>query len=240
MTERIAKLFSTPKRRLAAACSALALCWLVMLPMFFGRIFVSSDISGARGELELKKARSEYAAALAEKKEADSLRDRCRKLIDGAWREERDGMIEVGMRRMVGGAADSVENFKLQSLGSVRCSRINHELYCGELDVTATGTLDKIAAFLAAVGKAAPALHWRRLELRPDFRAQWQRARRSETLNLAKTPEPQATQISLSGSLRLLGYDGKLRGGAADAGRKTPASGTTAGAAAVSGEEAKR
>ena len=199
---------ATPKGRLVAACSALVLCWIILLPILFGDFF-ASGASGARGELELKKARNACAAAEAQKSEADALRGRYRRLIDGAWREERDGMIEVGMRRRVSEAADSVENFKLQNLGPVRNSRINHELYCGELDVTASDTLDKIAGFLAAIQQVTPELRWRRLELRPDFRAQWLRARQTNTVNLAKLPEQQVTQVFLSGSLRMLGYDGK-------------------------------
>ena len=209
MTRAEIKAFlATPKGRLVAACSALLLCWIILLPILFGDFF-RGGVSGARGELELKKARNACAAAEAQKREADALRARYRRMIDGAWREERDGMIEVGMRRLVGDAADSVENFKLQNLGSVRNSRINHELYCGEVDVTASDTLDKIVAFLAAIQKVSPELNWRRLELRPDYRAQWMRSRQNNTVNLAKLPEPQATQIYLSGSLRMLGYDGK-------------------------------
>lgn len=209
-TTAIKAFLATPKGKLIAACSALALCWLILLPILFGDFFRSGGAAaGARGELELKKARNACAAAEAQKREADALRAQYRRMIDGAWREERDGMIEVGMRRMVGDAADSVENFKLQNLGSVRNSRINHELYCGEVDVTASDTLDKIVAFLAAIQKLSPELNWRRLELRPDYRAQWMRSRQTNTVNLAKLPEPQATQIYLSGSLRMLGYDGK-------------------------------
>ena len=207
-TTEIKAFLATPKGKLIAACSALVLCWIILLPILFGDFF-KTGASGARGELELKKARNACAAAEAQKREADALRARYRRMIDGAWREERDGMIEVGMRRLVGDAADSVENFKLQNLGSVRNSRINHELYCGEVDVTASDTLDKIVAFLAAIQKVSPELNWRRLELRPDYRAQWMRSRQNNTVNLAQLPEPQATQIYLSGSLRMLGYDGK-------------------------------
>ena len=107
---------ATPKGRLVAACSALVLCWIILLPILFGDFFASGGASGVRGELELKKARNAFAAAQVQKSEADALRDRYRRLIDGAWREERDGMIEVGMRRLVAEAADSVENFKLQNI----------------------------------------------------------------------------------------------------------------------------
>ena len=243
-TTAIKAFLATPKGKLVAACSALVLCWIILLPILFGDLFRSGGASGAKGELELKKARNACVAAEAQKHEADLLRERYRRMIEGAWREERDGMIEVGMRRLVGDAADSVENFKLQNLGSVRNSRINHELYCGELDVTASDTLDKIAAFLAAIQKVSPELNWRRLELRPDYRAQWLRSRQTNTVNLAQMPEPQATQIYLSGSLRMLGYDGKSAapGGAVKVPAKSAAGAPAAAPSSAAGakEEEKR
>ncbi len=85
------------------------------------------------------------------------------------FRPERDGDPELELRKKIEPAATKAV-LPLNSIGTVRRSAINTQLYFAEIDVAGSGTLEQITAFLAEIQQMEPRLYWRRIELRPEFR----------------------------------------------------------------------
>jgi hypothetical protein len=209
--ENIKAFLSTPRGKLVASCSALVICWIIVLPMIFGDFF-SSGVSGgdiSSLELELKKAKKAYEEQLDKKSKAETIRKKYTRLSERAWHEEAGGMIEVDMRQMVYDAAEKVEDFKLATVGSVRRVNINDELYCGEIDVTASDHLDKIVAFVEAVDKSDPDLSWSKLDLRPDLNFRRREQNTKTVVNLAEITKPKPTKILFSGTLQMIATKSK-------------------------------
>ncbi len=197
---------ATPKGRLIVSLCALAACWLLILLWMAGDFIlaVPSDARLASLENELRRQRNTYEKAAAEAEAAEAVKDRYRELIRHAWQNDRDGMVETALRQKILETARGIE-LKLNSLGAVRTSRINNELYYAEIDVMTSGTLDEIANFIAAIQGVEPQLAWRRMDIRPDNRA----VRTSNNIvNLAELTEPEASRVNFNGALRVIGYDG--------------------------------
>ena len=114
-----------------------------------------------------------------------------RKQLESYWREERDGVVETELRNKIQQAASEIE-LKLNSLGSVRTTRINNELYYAEIDLSTSGTLETLVRFLGRIQEIRPALSWRRLDLRPEMR-------NTDLIG----------NMNFNGAIRIIGFDGE-------------------------------
>ena len=101
-------------------------------------------------------------------------------------------MVDTELRNRIQQAARDVE-LKLNSLGSVRTSRINNELYYAEIDLSPVGT-----AFLAKLREKSPLVSWRRFDLRPE-------PVRGQNASSAGTV---VQNLNFNGAIRVIGFDG--------------------------------
>ncbi len=206
---QLKKFLATPKGKLTGALALLGACWGGIALYYFSSFLfdVPSNQRLAAMRMELKRQQRLFESTSAGAAEADLIRKRYEEMIATAWRPE-DGNVETELRLKVSEAARSGE-LKLNQLGSVRIDRINNELFFAELDVSATGPLSDVIRFISTIGALKPEIRWKRLDIRPDMRA----ARRNATLsivNLAEQKDEQeVTPVNFSGSLRVLGYEGK-------------------------------
>lgn len=106
-------------------------------------------------------------------------------------------MVDTELRNRIQQAARDVE-LKLNSLGSVRTSRINNELYYAEIDLSTVGTLEAITAFLAKLREKSPLVSWRRFDLRPEP-VRGQNASSTGTV---------VQNLNFNGAIRVIGFDG--------------------------------
>ncbi len=187
------KMFAaTDRGKLALAGGALLVSWLFLLWYFSGdlaKLFPgSAGLTTAREGRQ--KAQEAFTVQQTRMREAEALKRRYLQQLETYWQTDRDGAVETVMRQLVGTAAQQ-QDLKLNSLGTVRTSRINTELYYAELDIAVVDSLEKIVGFLKALEQTEPRLAWRRLDLR------------------LAGPGDTAT-MNFNGSLRVIGFDGKL------------------------------
>ncbi len=191
----------TSRGKLILALAGLALVWLILFWQFAGSLigFVPGAERIDRTEKELKDLQRQNTTLRARAKTADELKARYKVLLDSSWREDRDGIVDTELRNLIQQAASAAE-LKLNSLGSVRTTRINNDLYYAEIDLSTTGTLEVITAFLAQIQQIQPALSWRRLDLRPEP----VRGRPDSTTTTGTTVQT----LNFSGAIRIIGFDG--------------------------------
>ncbi|WP_294481356.1 hypothetical protein [uncultured Victivallis sp.] len=183
----------TGKGKLTVALCALGLSWIFLLWNFsgsFGELLPGEERIDAL-EREIKQLKQQNATLLARRKAADELKERYRKQLESYWHEERDGVVETELRNKIQQAASEIE-LKLNSLGSVRTTRINNELYYAEIDLSTSGTLETLVRFLGRIQEIRPSLSWRRLDLRPEMR-------NTDLIG----------NMNFNGAIRIIGFDGE-------------------------------
>lgn len=206
--EQLKTFLGTPKGKLVAVCSLLALSWLFLLFHFFGDTIAAlgdpHSLETARRELKQQRA---LCVRTTEKiEEWNEQKKRYRAILAGAWQESRDGQVETALRQKITDAVAAVE-FKLSSLGSVNTGRINNDLYYADIDISADGSLDEIIKLISALEDIRPAPMWKRLHLRPDHRPR-PRSAASGVLNLAQqNATVEYTRIAMNATLRVICAD---------------------------------
>jgi hypothetical protein len=116
--------------------------------------------------------------------------------------------VETALRRKISKISEE-QDFKLNTIGSVRVGRINPEFTYADIDIQGSGDIDDVIKFLAGLAEIEPELSWRRLDLRPDLR--YRRSTGAGSANLAaQLNNLPTTRLNFSGSLRVLVYEGKL------------------------------
>ena len=201
MNAKFREFIKTGRGRLILSLGALVFVWIILLWQFAGSFagLLPGSVQIDRTEREVKDLRRQNAALLARVKEADTLKARYRKQLEGYWREERDGVVDTELRNKIQQAAREAQ-LTLNSLGSVRTSRINAELYYAEIDLATTGSLEAIAAFLARIQKCKPALSWRQLDMRPEPT----RGRPNSSAGVVTVQN-----LSFNGAIRVIGVGGE-------------------------------
>ena len=204
MNAKFKEFAKTGRGKLILSMGALGVVWIILLWQFAGSL--AGLLPGAgqidRTEREVKELRRQNAALLVKAKEFDNLKARYRKQLDGYWQEARDGVVDTELRNKIQQAAHEGE-LKLSSLGSVRITRINSDLYYAEIDLATTGSLEAITAFLARIQKITPALSWRRLDIRPEpVRG------RPDTTTTTTATTTTTQSLNFNGAIRIIGFDG--------------------------------
>lgn len=208
----IKQMLATPKGRLIFSLVLLACSWIFLFFYFFSDI---STLMPGRSRIaavkqEIARLSPAYEKAVAERADADKIRDQYRKMVRSAWIEARDGMVESGLRNQLNIAAQAAEAV-FNNLGAVKVSRVNSEFYLAELDVSLSGTYEGMIRFLEEVEKLRPRVCWRRLDIRPDPGS---RRNANTSLNLAASVNgidvETETRVNINGAVRVVGYDGKI------------------------------
>ena len=180
-----------PRHKLAVALGGLLLSWIYL---FFylsgsGTLFQYSN-NLEQLKLDCKASEQEFqnlSAQLEQLKmvEADYYRN-----VRSCWNQSLDGEVETVLRQLTE-AASQKSGIQLNSLGTVRVSRINQELSYGELEMSANAPLEQLSNFFSALMEN-PHLGWKRVDLR------------------AGRPGDASGNLAFSGTLRVIVFDGTL------------------------------
>ena len=215
MKQKISNFLKTPNGKLFAAVGALVLVWIIILLSHLDGLdsLFPDERSIADAKRELVNCRKSHEKALAETQANEKLLKDYNQVIENAWREENHGMVDTEFRRLVSTAARSVE-LTLDSLGAVKSSRINADFYSAELDISARAGYEDLIKFFKAVEKITPKVTWRRIDIRPDRRPPWGRPQDQGSITARVLSEDSSSKIStkvgFTGTLRVIGFDGKV------------------------------
>ena len=194
-------------RLILGCCGILIICWSFMFVQFTGGFSALFPGEGKIKALkqDIRKLRAQVAENRLKADKYDAQKKEYRKKLVTFWNEKRDGLADTVLRNTIQNAAKDLE-LTLSALGSVRITRINSELYYAEVDnLSASAPYDVLIKFLAKLSNSRPALHWRRLDLRPEVF----RSNRNTSGNLLQNT-PATIRMRLNGAVRVIGYDGKL------------------------------
>ena len=193
-------------RLILGCCGILIICWGFMFIQFTGGF--SALFPGEEKIKALKQDIRKLKAQVGENREKadkyDAQKKEYRQKLVTFWNEKRDGLADTVLRNTIQNAAKDLE-LTLSALGSVKITRINSELYYAEVDnLSVAAPYDVLIKFLAKLSGSRPALHWRRLDLRPEPN----RNNRNNSSNILQNT-PAAIRMRLNGAVRVIGYDGK-------------------------------
>ncbi len=116
------------------------------------------------------------------------------------WVEARDGVADVELRSRIDAVAQAA-GLELNSIGTVRRSRINNELSFLEIDINTASTLEPLAAFWVRLEAMTPPVAWKKVEIRPELGQNSDRIFFSGTLRLLAT-ENSATGKNVSAEVK--------------------------------------
>lgn len=214
MSGKFQTFVKTPKGKLTVALSVLGVTWTVLLIHFAGGL---KDMAPTADKVrnasrDLKRKELAWSNARAEKVESDAVKAKFHAIVRNAWHESKHGMVDTVLRQMISGVAQN-QMFKLNSLGSVKTSRINKDFYFAELDVTFQAPYPDALKFLTAIQKLQPQVYWKRFDMRPDFRSLRQMNQNASSIAgmVAKNSGENidtAITVNFSGTIRVIGFDG--------------------------------
>ena len=170
MSAMLLERFRKSRRAQVIFCiGGLAFAALFLLWQLGGSLdsLIPSEERLAGAEKELKKVSAAAAEMDARVAEAEALEKAYRERLSDIWVESRDGNPDIEMRRKIEAAA-TTSGLKLNSIGSVRRSRVNGELSLIEIDMSSVATLDLLTAFIAETGNVRPLLYWKKADFRPE------------------------------------------------------------------------
>jgi len=216
MKKKLSAFLKTSRGQLTAAVGALVLVWIVILVSYSDGLDSLFPNAGriAEAKRELLRCRKACDAARSEKAKAEKLLEDYSNVIAQAWREEKHGMVDTEFRRLVSEAARSIE-LTPDSLGAVKTSRINADFYYAELDISVRTGYAEVIKFIKAVDKITPRVAWRRIDIRPDRRPPFLGGNNNQSGSIAArmlgddSASKVSTRVGFSGTLRIIGFDGK-------------------------------
>jgi len=216
MKKKLTAFLKTSRGRLTAAVGALVLVWIVILVSYSDGLDSLFPNAGriAEAKRELLRCKKACDAARSEKAKSEKLLEDYNNVIAQAWREEKHGMVDTEFRRLVSEAARSVE-LTPDSLGAVKTSRINADFYYAELDISVRTGYAEVIKFIKAVDKITPRVVWRRIDIRPDRRPPFLGGNSNQSGSIAArmlgddSASKVSTRVGFSGTLRIIGFDGK-------------------------------
>jgi hypothetical protein len=151
----------------------------IIAGLFFSIWFLLWQIGGSIGSLipsgsrleklsaEQQKAAAEVAELEKRMKEVDTAARIYHESLGGFWNDAVNGNADVELRKKIEEAAQKA-GLKLNSIGTVRRSRINNDLQFLEIDMGGVETLEILTNFYEEIYKARPQLYWKRVDLRQE------------------------------------------------------------------------
>lgn len=207
MSNRFKEFAKTPKGKLFISLIAMVLSWIFLLWNFSGALSLSLPSEKRKNTVkqEIRRLRTELQAQESKFKDADKVKKRHRELIETSWQPGRDGDPEVVMRQKIEAAAKDCE-LKLNSIGTVRTTRITQDFYFAELDISANASFDTIIKFIAKIQEIKPVISWRRLSANLMFQRP-RSATQSQTVSNSSMGNIPETNLMFSGNLRVVVYE---------------------------------
>ena len=141
----------SPSHKLMVALGGLLLSWVYL---FFylsgsGTVFQRSN-NLEQLKLDCKKAEMEFQNLSSQLEQLKAVEAAYWQSARICWDKTVDGEVETVLRQLTEAAAQKAE-LQLNSLGTVRVSRINQELCYGELEMSANGPMEQLTGFFAAL-----------------------------------------------------------------------------------------
>ncbi|OQA88923.1 MAG: hypothetical protein BWY31_00108 [Lentisphaerae bacterium ADurb.Bin242] len=207
MNNRFKEFVRTPRGKLFIALIAMIVSWIFLLWNFSGSTSLALPSEKRKNTVkqEIRRLRSEVQSQEVKFKDADKVKKRHKNLIESSWQPVRDGDPELVLRQKIESAAKECE-LKLNSIGTVRITRITQDFYFAELDISANAPFETIIKFIAKIQEIKPVISWRRLSANLMF----QRPRPntpSQTVTNASAGNISETTLIFSGNLRVVVYD---------------------------------
>lgn len=140
-----------------------------------------SRLDTIRGDL--KKATVVADELMAKMNEVNTAEKLFNENMAGFWNPAVNGSPDVELRKKIEVASQSA-GLKLNSIGTVRRSRINNDLTYLEIDMAGTETLEVLTLFFEEIYKIRPKLYWKRMDLRQEHLQNSERLIFSGTLRL--------------------------------------------------------
>ena len=147
----------------------LAFSVLFLLWQFGGN--VGSIIpSGTRLEnlrTERRKVAAEFAEFEKKMHDAEAEAKTYNANLGTFWNDTVNGYADVELRKKIEEAAQKA-GLQLNSIGTVRRTRINNDLQFLEIDMSGVNTLEILTNFYEQIYLATPKLYWKRVDLRQE------------------------------------------------------------------------
>lgn len=206
MNSRFKEFAKTPKGKLVIASCALVLSWIFLLWNFSGTIPFSlpSETRKNNVKQQIRKLHAELQTLEVKFKDAGKVKKRHRAMIDSSWQPARDGDPELIFRQKIENAAKECE-LKLNSIGTVRTTRINQDFYFAELDISANASFETIVKFIAKIQEQKPVISWRRLSASLMFQRPKTNTQTRTITNAAGNNSE--TTLVFSANLRVVVYE---------------------------------
>lgn len=217
----IKEFLKTPKGKLAAALCCMLLSWIFLFLNFSSSLDLSLPSVQSKTKLrqEIRKLRAELKLQEESLRKNRLLRVRFKEMIHDCWQPARDGDPSLVLRQIIESAAKKHE-IKLNTLGTVRISRINHDFSYAELDISTHAPLEAIVKFIGTIQDNKPVISWKRLTVYSIIR----RRRPGSNMSRTVTGSNSENALIFSASFRVIVYDKELPPEPA-ADRKNPPSG---------------
>lgn len=207
MNNRFKEFVKTPRGKLIVALVAMIASWIFLLWNFSGSFSLAMPSEKRKNTVkqEIRRLRTELQSQEAKFKDADKVKKRHRALIDASWQPARDGDPELVLRQKIEAAAKECE-LKLNSIGTVRTTRITQDFYFAELDISANASFETIIKFIAKIQELKPVISWRRLSANLMFQRPKSNTQ-SQTVSNTSSGSTSETSLIFSGNLRVVVYD---------------------------------
>ncbi len=165
----IKKFRTSKKAQILFIAGGLVFCALFLLWQMGGSI---GSIIPSKSRLEQlsdkqKKAAADMAVLEKKLKDVETAEKLYKANLAGFWKEDVNGNADVELRKKIEEAAQTA-GLKLNSIGTVRRSRINNDLQFLEIDMGGVETLELLTNFFEEIYKVTPKLYWKRVDLRQE------------------------------------------------------------------------
>ena len=203
----IKEFLRTPKGKLCAALFCMLLSWIFLFLNFSSSLDLALPDAGKKNKLrqEIRKLRAELKSREEALQKNKILKEQFKEMIRNCWIPSRDGDPELVLRQTIESAAKKNE-LKLNTLGTVRLSRINSDFAYAELDISTHAPLEVIVKFISTIQDNKPAIAWKRLTVYSIIR----RRRPGNNQSRTVTGSNSENALIFSASFRVIVYDKPL------------------------------
>ena len=194
----------TPKGKLCAALFCMVLSWIFLFLNFSSSLDLALPDAKKKNSLrqEIRKLKAELRMQEESLRKNNLLKEQFKEMIRNCWIPSRDGDPELVLRQTIENAAKKNE-LKLNTLGTVRISRINADFAYAELDISTHAPLEAFVRFISTIQDCKPVIAWKRLTVYSILRRRRPGSSQSRTV----TGSNSENALIFSASFRVIVYD---------------------------------
>lgn len=206
----IKEFLRTPKGKLCAALFCMVLSWIFLFLNFSSSLDLALPDAKKKNSLrqEIRKLKAELRTQEESLRKNKLMKEQFKEMIRNCWIPSRDGDPELVLRQTIENAAKKNE-LKLNTLGTVRTSRINADFAYAELDISTHAPLEAFVKFISSIRESKPVISWKRLTVYSIIRRRRPGSNQSRTV----TGSNSENALIFSASFRVIVYDKELPAG---------------------------